>query len=554
MNRENDKKITAKNNRHIDNREILVVDDEVPNLQLLTQLLSAEDYVVRPAETAQLAIDSALARPPNLILLDVRMPVMDGFEVCRRLKQDARTSDIPIIFVSALDDVEDRVRGFEAGGVDFISKPFHEVEVLARISTHMKLHIMQRHLEELVSKRTADLQLEITERETIEEQLRHSQKLEVAGQLTGGIVHDFNNILGIIMGNLRLLERQAKDNPEILHYAEEALEATRRGAELNKKLLSFASQEPSSVKLEVVNKFVTNIVGLVATSLTASINVETHLADDLWPVEIDPGDLENALLNLAINARDAMPEGGQLIIETANKALDDNYVRRNPSAKAGEFVMITVSDTGSGMTIEVKEKVFEPFFTTKKFGLGSGLGLSMVYGFVERSGGHIKVYSEPGTGTTFRIYLPRVHERARRADTAQKRQTELPCGSETILIVDDEKALLDVAVLYLEDLGYKILTAKDGKQALEVLKDHPDIDLLFTDVIMPGDMDGYQLAKAAHEIRLTLKVLLTSGFTSTLQEHANGDGGYLKNLASNLLSKPYNDEELAFAIRRVLST
>ena len=284
----------------------------------------------------------------------------------------------------------------------------------------------------------------------------------------------------------------------------------------------------------------------------ASITVETHLADELWPVEIDPGDLEDAILNLSLNARDAMPEGGTLVIETANKVLDENYVERNPSAIAGEFMTISVSDTGTGMTAEVREKLFEPFFTTKKFGKGSGLGLSMVYGFVERSGGHAKVYSAVGEGTTFRIYLPRAHGEASEVEAAPDCQVELPRGGETILIVDDEESLRDVAVLYLEDLGYKALTASNGKQALNVLKDNRDIDLLFCDIIMPGDLDGYQVALTANEIRPTLKALLTSGFTNKREAPANGEVGYLTGLTSDLLSKPYDRAKLAFAVRHVL--
>ncbi|MBL6954811.1 MAG: response regulator [Alphaproteobacteria bacterium] len=301
-----------------------------------------------------------------------------------------------------------------------------------------------------------------------------------------------------------------------------------------------------------MNDFMVPMKELIATALTPSINVENRLADNLWSVEIDPGDLEDAILNLALNARDAMPEGGALVIETANRVLDENYVKNNPSATVGDFVMISVSDTGTGMTDEVKEKLFEPFFTTKEVGEGTGLGLSMVYGFVERSRGHIKVYSEPGAGTTFRIYLPRTHEKAIEAETASDRQIKLPHGSETILIVDDEEALRIAAVLYLEALGYKILTANNGQQALEVLNDHQGIDLMFCDVIMPGELDGYRVALAARERNPALKILLTSGFTRKREGYATGDGSYLSSLANSLLSKPYNHEELAFAIRRTL--
>lgn len=280
--------------------------------------------------------------------------------------------------------------------------------------------------------------------------------------------------------------------------------------------------------------------------------METRLSEDLWPVEIITGDLEDALLNLTLNARDAMPDGGTLRIETENKVLDENYVQRNPSAKAGEFVMISVTDSGSGMTEAVKEKVFEPFFTTKGVGQGSGLGLSMVYGFIERSGGHIKIYTEPGKGTTFRIYLPRARDEASDANEEPIRPSEIPRGRETVLVVDDEKLLRDVAVSFLESLGYKTLTANNGEQAMDVLQVHYDIDLLFCDVIMPGDLDGYRVALAAHRVQPDLKIILTSGFTRRREGQANGDGHFLSSLTRNLLSKPYNDEELGFAVRRTL--
>ena len=393
---------------------------------------------------------------------------------------------------------------------------------------------------------------DVTTRKAMEDQLRYSQKMDAVGQLTGGIAHDFNNILGIIMGFVEIVQDRVKDDPGLVKYLEIALDGTRRGAEITKKLLSFSRLEPSDTKITAVNDFIAGMRELISKSLTPSINVETHLANDLWPAEIDPGDFENAILNLSLNARDAMPEGGTLVVETANKFLDENYVKSNPLATVGNYVMIAVSDTGTGMTDEVKEKLFEPFFTTKDVGQGTGLGLSMVYGFVERSGGHIKVYSELGAGTTFRIYLPRSHEAAVDDETASDRQIELPRGNETILVVDDEEALLDVAILYLEKLGYNTLRANNGQQALEFLNGHQDIALLFCDVIMPGQLDGYRVALAAHKIRPALKILLASGFTKKREEYANGEGRYLNSLASKLLSKPYNSEELAFAVRRTL--
>ena len=393
---------------------------------------------------------------------------------------------------------------------------------------------------------------DLTEIKQLESQLRQSQKMDAIGHLTGGIAHDFNNILGIVMGNLELLQSQVAGNAKALKSVKSALKGAERGASLTKKLLGFSRESADEVKLTNLNEFIETLHGLIAKSLTPSIRVEQHLAGDLWPANIDPGDFEDVLLNLSLNARDAMPDGGTLVIETANKTLDEDYVRRNPKARAGEFVMISVSDTGTGMTDEVIEKAFEPFFTTKDQGKGTGLGLSMAYGFVQRSGGHLKIYSEVGEGTTFHIYLPRAHEEASGDGETINIQDSVPGGSETILIVDDEQDLADIAVTLLEGLGYKTFSANDGKQALKIFEDHEDIDLLFSDVIMPGELDGYKLALAALKIHPTLKILLASGFTRMREEDVHGESAAVAELTRNLLGKPYNRSELARAIRRAL--
>jgi len=393
---------------------------------------------------------------------------------------------------------------------------------------------------------------DITEFTAMAAQLVQSQKMEAVGQLTGGIAHDFNNILGIIMGNLQLLQRKAGDNPEVMKFARQALKGTERGADITKKLLSFSHQAPRNTEQVAANNLVAGMEDLIAKSLTAAVEVETVLASELWPAEINPGDLQDAVLNLCLNARDAMPDGGKLVIETANKVLDNNFVRLHPTAKAGEFVVISVTDNGTGMSAEVKEKLFEPFFTTKTFGKGSGLGLSMVHGFVERSGGNIQVYSEVGTGTTFHIFLPRAGEETKETETGSDHPANLPGGEETILIVDDEEVLRKVATAFLNGLGYKTLTAGNGEEALQVLKQHPGIDLLFCDVIMPGELDGYQVALEARKLHASAKVLLTSGFARMHEEHSKSDDKYLSSLASHLLGKPYNDGELALAVRRAL--
>lgn len=391
---------------------------------------------------------------------------------------------------------------------------------------------------------------DITEQSINEEILRNSQKMDAVGQLTGGIAHDFNNILGIVMGNLELLKISLKDQPVELERIDRALTSTQRGAQLTRKLLGFSRQDPRGQEVTQINQFIEGMQELIAKSITAVIQVKTHLAKDLWPVEIDSGDLEDAILNLSLNARDAMPLGGVLVIETANKHLDANYVKQHPTALEGDYVMVSISDTGTGMSEEVQQKIFDPFFTTKELGKGTGLGLSMVYGFVLRSGGHIQLYSEQGKGTSFHLYIPRAMNEHNA--TSDGEQATLPRGNETILIVDDEETLSEVAESSLQQLGYQTLVAYSGKEALEILAKTGEIDLIFSDVVMPGGVDGYQLAFAALKQQSTVKVLLTSGFTSKREEFTNEEHNIYLKLAENLLGKPYNLSELAVAIRRTL--
>ncbi len=386
-----------------------------------------------------------------------------------------------------------------------------------------------------------------------EEALRRSQKMEAVGQLTGGIAHDFNNILGIISGNLELLRRKVTDHPKALEYVEEAYEGAQRGAKITKKLLGFSRKDPGSSEPANVNEIIEGMENLIAKSLTARINVETHLSDNLWNVNIDPGDFEDGLINISLNARDAMPEGGSLVIETANKVLDEYYTANYPKLAAGEYVMVVISDDGVGMDRKTLERAFEPFFTTKEKGQGTGLGLSMVFGFVQRSGGHINLYSEPGNGTTVRMFLPRAVEgQIESKDVRALQEDALPRGHETVLVVDDETGLLKVATSFLEELGYKTVIAASGNQALEILHEQGRIDLMFSDVVLGGGMDGYVLAKKAKENYPDLKVLLTSGYTSKSKYASMQSEELFAELTRNLLAKPYNKTELALAVHKAL--
>jgi len=402
-------------------------------------------------------------------------------------------------------------------------------------------------LEKMVSDRTHELVDEMSKREQAEETLRQAQKMEAIGQLTGGIAHDFNNMLAIVLGNLDLAKRRLARGAAVTEqHLDGAQEGARRAAALTQRLLAFARQQSLAPEQVDANKLVSGMSDMLHRTLGEAIRIETVLAAGLWRIHADPNQLENALLNLAVNARDAMPEGGRLTIETANAFLDDRYVAEHSGIAPGQYVMLAVTDTGSGMTGEVAAKAFDPFFTTKKSGAGTGLGLSQVYGFVKQSGGHVKIYSEVGKGTTIKVYLPR-HFGADQARPAAAR-TALPTsdGSVAILVVEDEEGVRRYTVDALRDLGYRVLEADGAKAALAIIDAEPDIAILFTDVVMP-DMNGRRLAEAALERRPALKILFTTGYTRNAIVH-NG----MLDPGVNLLSKPFSLEDLARKMAEVV--
>lgn len=380
-----------------------------------------------------------------------------------------------------------------------------------------------------------------------EAQLRQAQKMQSVGQLTGGIAHDFNNMLTVVIGNLQLLERTAIENPAQVQSVQAAMDASMRAAELVKRLLAFSRRQLLAPKNTRINKLITELEPLLRQTLAEDIGLKTRLADDLWLARIDPSQLENALINLALNARDALDSGGQLTIETANTILDELYTTQNSDVTPGEYVQISVSDNGRGISKRDLPNVFEPFYTTKEVGKGSGLGLSMVYGFVKQSQGHIKIYSEEGHGTTIKIYIPRSDAAHQDRVEQTLRNKVIPGGDETILLVEDEDGVRDVAISLLSSIGYDVLHADCGSRALEIISERDDIDLLFTDIVMPGGMNGTELAQLALEKNPKLRVLYTSGYTGTtvfdneLLEHG-----------SEMLNKPYRQEELAQSVRNVL--
>ncbi len=387
-----------------------------------------------------------------------------------------------------------------------------------------------------------------TERRRIEEQLRQSQKMEAVGQLTGGVAHDFNNLLTVIMGNLDNLRHHLPDSPEARRMAEAIMRAATRAATLTHRLLAFARRQPLEPKPVDVNKLVGGMSDLLRRSLGEGIVIETVLAGGLWRTLADPNQLENALLNLAVNARDAMAQGGKLTLETANAFLDESYVEAHEDLAAGQYVMIAVSDTGCGMTRDVAEKAFEPFFTTKEVGQGTGLGLPQVYGFVKQSGGHVKIYSEPGEGTTVKLYLPRLAASEPVAEASDEtRPKPAPTDGETILVVEDDEDVRSYSADILRALGYGVIEAPAGPDALLLLDSRPGIRLLFTDVGLPGGLNGRQLADEAMRRCPGLKVLFTTGYARNAIIHQGRlDPGV------ELIVKPFTAASLAAKVRQVL--
>jgi signal transduction histidine kinase len=412
---------------------------------------------------------------------------------------------------------------------------------LAQANAALEEEIRHRRKAEAMVKRFQEI-------EANEAQVRQAQKMEAIGQLTGGVAHDFNNILTVITGTIEILANAVKDRPQLAQITDMISAAAARGADLTRHLLAFSRRQPLQPRNTDVNALVIDAARLLRPTLGEQIEIESMLAHDSAPALIDASQLSTAILNLALNARDAMPNGGKLTLETKNVVLDENYASMNSELKPGNYVMIAVSDTGEGIPGSLLDKVFEPFFTTKEVGKGSGLGLSMVYGFVKQSNGHIKIYSEEGHGTTVKLYLPE----AAGVPDALAAETGISGGEqgdESILIVEDDALVREYVVTQISRFGYHTLAAGNAAEALAIIDGPERIDLLFTDVIMPGGLNGRQLATEALKRRPELKVLYTSGYTeNAIVHHGRLDAGVL------LLPKPYLSSDLARMIRIALAS
>ena len=405
-------------------------------------------------------------------------------------------------------------------------------------------------LEQMLAERDlalASLKAESERRARAEEALRQAQKIEAVGQLTGGVAHDFNNLLTVIIGGLDTIRRNPDGDPARLKRAADmALQGAERAASLTARLLAFARRQPLNPTRLQINAVVRDLTDLLHRTLGEQVELETVLSSRVWVIEADQNQIESALVNLAVNARDAMPEGGKLTIETDNAELDERYAETDAEVIPGQYVVVSVSDCGEGMSKETLDRVFEPFFTTKEVGKGTGLGLSMVYGFVKQSGGHLTIYSEPGMGTTVKLYFPRFHGETEAMDVTPEAAVPLGTPGDIVLVVEDNDEVRSFSTEALRDLGYSVLEAADAEAALEILHSDAEISLLFTDVVLPGK-SGRVLGDMARTIRPQLPVLFTTGYSrDAIVHHGRLDPGV------QLLSKPFTTAQLATRVRDIL--
>jgi len=554
----------------------LIVDDLEENLLSLAALLQRDGLVFLKARSGDEALELLLKNDVALALLDVQMPGMDGFALAEFMRGSERARHIPIIFLTAgTADTQRRFRGYEAGAVDFIQKPIEADILRSKAEVFFDLYQQRRQLqvqrdaleagsqaladaanrlEDQVRIRTAELEdaldrlrAETAERERAEASLLQVQKMEAVGQLTGGIAHDFNNMLTGIMGSLDMMRRRIAEGriEEVDRYLDAAGAAAERAAALTQRLLAFSRRQPLDPKPVEINALIGAMAALIEQALNERIDFKLALAPDLPSGVIDPHQLENAILNLALNARDAMPDGGALTIETSLVDLDAAHVATRPDVAPGRYLAIAVSDTGVGMAPELVQKAFDPFFTTKPLGQGTGLGLSMVYGFAQQSGGAVRIHSQVGVGTAVKLYLPTTE--ARPLPEAERAARPPQGRGQRVLVVEDDPAVLMLVREVLKELRYQPVEFSDPLAAAPYLASDARIDLMISDVGLPG-MNGRELAETARAHRPALPILFITGYA----ENAAIRAGFLgANMA--MVTKPFSLDDLAAKVSQMIA-
>ena len=547
--------------------DILIVDDTLPNLRLLSGMLTGQGYKVRGVPSGPMALTAVSSAAPDLILLDINMPEMNGYEVCEKLKASVESREIPVIFVSALDETLDKVKAFQVGAVDYVSKPFQLEEVLARVQNHLTLRALQKELqlandelENRVKERTVELQKTVEllkdeiadrqraerEKSEIEAQLYQSQKMEALGRLASGVAHDFNNFLTVVICNADVLLSAPLDEERLKKKLELIRRTGMRAASLTQQLLAFSKRQVIHPKMLNLNEVVHEMEGMVLSLVGKRVKLSLSLDSSIGKVKVDPTQISQVILNLAVNARDAMPHGGALSVATSNVDVNETGMSGFPELEQGSYVLLSVVDTGLGMDEKTKNRIFEPFYSTKAKDKGTGLGLSTVLGIVSQSGGKIQVLSEPNKGTEFRVYFPWGEIVPERSEIRPSKSGESH-GGETILVVDDDPELRSMLGELLRQNGYTVLEACDGNEALEVRKKHSGlVDLLLTDVVMP-QMGGIELADWLARLGAETKVLYITSYIDS-----PGIQGLLEKSGFSFLQKPFTREILMATLQEVL--
>lgn len=517
--------------------EILIADDDVIDRTAIRRYLknAGKNANFHEVDTARDALAVLQSRSFDCVFLDYHLADDTGVAVLKKIFDPLTgLAQSPIVMLTSVDRQETMIEALRSGAQDYLLK-----ENISAATLGIAFEKAREMYELKLSRHQAQAEL------------NHIRKMEAIGQLTSGVAHDFNNLLTVVIGNAHLLRRRFNTGfenyprDEISNKLDAIETVSQRGAELVRRLMIFSRQSALAQEKVDVNDRIRNTVEILRRTIGGHIEISTVLSpDDPWPVFIDAGEFENMLINFTVNARDAMPSGGKIVIETHNVMLDDAYTLRHPGVEPGQYVMIAISDTGSGMPPEVQARIFEPFFTTKAEGEGTGLGMSMAYGFIKQCHGHIHVYSEIGHGTCFRIYLPRMDVVPGDATAAVP---SVAGGRETILVAEDDDDARELAVAMLERLGYKILQARNGRIALDMLQmEQGRIDLVFTDLVMSGGVSGTELMEAARPHRPDIKVLYASGYTE------NAIPRYQLGTGEEFISKPYRREVLAAKLRRIL--
>jgi signal transduction histidine kinase len=540
------------------NAKILVVEDErIVALHLKQQLTRLGYQVVAVVASGEHALRQVTESPPDVVLMDIHIEGgIDGVETAKLIPPELQ---IPVIYLTAFSDDDTLRRARDTTPYGYLLKPFTERElqatiqmVLARHSADRTIRESERRLEELVAARTAELvaanrklEQETAERLNVERALSEARKMEAVGQLTAGIAHELNNVLMVVTGSLDLFGRAAGDAERVGKYCEIVNTSISRGVRLIKQLLMFARRQVMFPEDVSPNTLISDIEMLMSRGIPENIEVLAILPFDIGSCRIDAAEFQAAILNLVRNASDAMPASGKIIVETSNVTLSGEQIVAGTDLVPGSYVMVTVSDTGSGIPPDILPRVFEPFFTTKDVGKGSGLGLSQVYGFAKESGGHVSIYSEVGFGTTVKLYLP--ISTGQQPGPKARQDITKATGPKTVLLVEDDDCLREVTASNLASLGYEVLVAEHAAAALVTLRTDKPIDILFSDVVLPGGMSGAALAIFASQLRPTIKTLLTSGYPATaLTARHEFDS------SMPLLQKPYRLEDLASQFSSIL--